>query len=143
MVQINQERGITDMFVKRFKRKCDVRGCKNTTNVYLISKRREMGNTIAVCTECLKEAQTSIADYIEPVKVKKEPTALFPHPELEVTLSSVADNEPKPQEVIEFVTEETPVSVAEDTVTHTEEKPNATPALKPRLTNTKKKSKKK
>ena len=91
-MEINQERGIIDMFVKRFKRKCSVRGCKNTTNVYLVSKRREMGNTIGICTDCLKEAAASIENYTEPPKVKKEVKSLFPHPELKVTLSSVADN---------------------------------------------------
>lgn len=108
------------MFVKRFKRKCDVRGCKNTADVFLISKRREMGNTIAICTECLKEAQSSIDGYVEEKKaVKKEVTPLFPHPELEVTLSSVAvdDEEPKLTEVIDEVAEENSVAVAEDTVT--------------------------
>lgn len=107
------------MFVKKFKRKCDVRGCKNTANVFLISKRREMGNTIAVCTDCLKEAHSSIDGYVEEKKaVVKENKPLFPHPELKVTLSSVADNkEPELEEVIEDVTEETPISVAEDTVT--------------------------
>ena len=90
------------MFVKRFKRKCDVRGCKNTANVFLISKRREMGNTIAICTDCLKEAQSSIDGYVEEKKVViREDRPLFPHPELKVTLSSVADVEPKPKEVIE------------------------------------------
>lgn len=106
------------MFVKRFKRKCDVRGCKNTANVFLISKRREMGNTIAICTECLKEAQSSIDGYVEEKKaIKKEVKPLFPHPELDVTLSSVADEEPEPEEVIEDTTEENPILVAEDTVT--------------------------
>ena len=106
------------MFVKRFKRKCDVRGCKNTANVFLISKRREMGNTIAICKECLKEAQSSIDGYVEEKKVViKEDKPLFPHPELYVTLSSVAEKEPEPQEVIDAVAEEFPVSVAEDTVT--------------------------
>lgn len=106
------------MFVKKFKRKCDVRGCKNTVDVFLISKRREMGNTIAICKECLKEAQSSIDGYIEEKKVAiKVDKPLFPHPELEVTLSSVADSEPEPQEVIEEATEDTSISVAEDTVT--------------------------
>ena len=105
------------MFVKKFKRKCDVRGCKNTANVFLISKRREMGNTIAICTECLKEAQSSIDGYVEEKKViKRENRPLFPHPELEVTLSSVAE-EVKPTEVIEDTTEDTPIEVADDTVT--------------------------
>lgn len=102
------------MFVKRFKRKCDVRGCKNTTNVYLVSKRREMGNTIAICTDCMKEIQKSVDGYIEEKKVVvREDKPLFPHPELEVTLSSVA--EPEPEEVIEEVTEDN--TVTEGTVT--------------------------
>jgi hypothetical protein len=105
------------MFVKRFKRKCDVRGCKNTANVYLISKRREMGNTIAICTDCLKEAQMSVDGYVEEKKsVVRENKPLFPHPELKVTISSVIDNGPKPEEVIEKVAEETNLSVAEDIV---------------------------
>jgi hypothetical protein len=104
------------MFIKKFKRKCDVRGCKNTANVFLISKRREMGNTIAICTECLKEAQHSIDGYVEEKKtIVKENKPLFPHPELDVTLSSVAD-EPKPVEVVDAVTEDIQ-PVAEDTVT--------------------------
>ena len=112
------------MFVKRFKRKCDVRGCKNTANVFLVSKRREMGNTIAICTDCLKEAQASIDGYVEEKKaIVKEDRPLFPHPELNVTLSSVAVEEPEPQEVIEDVTEVVPEAVAEDTVTIEEETP--------------------
>ena len=108
------------MFVKRFKRKCDVRGCKNTANVFLISKRREMGNTIAICTECLKEAQSSIDGYVEEKRaIKKEVKPLFPHPELKVTLSSVAE-EIKPIEVIVDTTEDTPIEVTDDTVTNEE-----------------------
>ena len=123
------------MFVKRFKRKCDVRGCKNTANVFLISKRREMGNTVAICTDCLKEAESSIDGYVEEKKaVAREVKPLFPHPELDVTVPSVADaEEPKPQEVIKEGVEEIPDLVAEDTVTINEEKPGAeTP--KPRAT---------
>ena len=105
------------MFVKKFKRKCDVRGCKNTADVFLISKRREMGNTIAMCRDCMKEALKATESYVEPVKVKKEVKPLFPHPELDVTISSVADNEPKPTEVIAEVTEDITETVTEDTVT--------------------------
>ena len=105
------------MFVKKFKRKCDVRGCKNVVNTFLISKRREMGNTIAICTDCLKEAQSSIDGYVEEKKVVKAVNKpLFPHPELEVTLSSVADDI-EPKEVIEENTEDIPMMVTEDTVT--------------------------
>ena len=109
------------MFVKKFKRKCDVRGCKNVANVFLISKRREMGGAVAICTDCLKEAQSSIDGYVEEQKVVvREDKPLFPHPELNVTLSSVAEKEPEPVEVIEE-TEDIQISVAEDFVTPKEE----------------------
>ena len=129
------------MFVKKFKRKCDVRGCKNTADVFLISKRREMGNTIAICTECLKDAQASIDGYVEEKKVVvAQDRPLFPHPELDVTLSSVADNEPEPQEVIEEATEDTSILVAEDTVTDdTQEKPTITTSINTKKKNNKKK----
>ena len=132
------------MFIKKFKRKCDVRGCKNTANVFLVSKRREMGNTIAICTDCLKEIQSAIDGYVEEKKtIIKKDVPLFPHPELEVTLSSVADNEPKPVEVIDAVTEDNHISVAEDTVTVAEE-PIKEEVVKPKApTNTKKPNKKK
>ena len=133
------------MFVKKFRRKCSVKGCKNVDNVYIISQRRDMGNSVAICRDCLKEAISSVDSYVEEVKVVREPQPLFPHPELktEVTLSSVADIEPKPQEVIEEVKEDIP-TVAEDTVTHIEE-PTVTPKAptKPKTSTTKKKSKKK
>lgn len=120
------------MFVKKFRRKCDVRGCKNTANVFLVSKRREMGNTIAICTDCLKEAQASIDGYVEEKKaVVKVDKPLFPHPELEVTTSSVADTEElKPQEVIDMITEESPLSVTEDNVTIDEPAPPKTSTKK-------------
>lgn len=116
MVRIKQEGAIIDMFIKKFKKKCDVRGCKNTQNVFLLSKRREFGNTVAVCKDCLEKALAQTDSYIEEKKVKKEPQPLFPHPELNVTLSSVAEIEPKPIEVIEEATEDNDEIVTEDTV---------------------------
>ena len=113
------------MFVKKFKKKCGVRGCKNISDVFIISRRREMGNTIAMCRECMADALKATEGYAEEAKVKKPIAPLFPHPEIkeDVTLSSVADEieEPKPKEVIEDVTEDVPISVAEDTVTVTRE----------------------
>lgn len=108
------------MFIKKFKKKCGVRGCKNTHNVFLISQRREMGNTVAICRDCMKEALASTDNYTEPVKVKKEEKPLFPHPEIKVTLSSASEDAPEPQEVIEQVAEDVHKSVAEDTVTQEE-----------------------
>ena len=133
------------MFVKKFRRKCSVKGCKNVDNVYIISQRRDIGGSIAICTDCLKEAQTSVDGYVEEIKVAREPQPLFYHPEVkaEVTLSSVTEIEPKPQEVIEEVNEDIS-TVAEDTVTHIEE-PIATPKAptKTKTSTTKKKTKKK
>ena len=47
------------MYVKKIKRKCGVRGCKNTES-YAISKSREMGNSIIACESCLYEALAEI-----------------------------------------------------------------------------------
>ncbi len=110
------------MFVKKFRKKCGVRGCKNISDVFIISRRREMGNTVAMCRECMADALKATENYVEEVKAKKPITSLFPHPEIkkDVTLSSVADDieEPEPKEVIEEVTEDVTIeSVAEDTVT--------------------------
>lgn len=129
------------MFVKRIKRVCGVRGCKNT-DVFAISKSKDMGNSVIACKDCLKEALASIETYVEPPKVIREIKPLFYHPETkdEVTLSSVTDIEPKPQEVIEEVAEDIPI-VAEDTVTTdiAEEKPIIKAPEKPKPTNTVKK----
>ena len=47
------------MYVKKIKRKCGVRGCKNT-ETYAISKSREAGNSIIACKNCLIEALAEI-----------------------------------------------------------------------------------
>lgn len=119
------------MNVKRIKRICDVRGCKNTDS-FALSKFREMGNSVIICKDCLKDALGSIDNYEEPEKkVKTEQKPLFYHPEIDVTLSSVAEVEPEPQEVIEEVTEDISISVAEDSVTNEEPTP-APPTPKPK-----------
>lgn len=111
------------MFVKKFKKKCGVRGCKNISDVFIISRRREMGNTVAMCRDCMVDALKATDGYFEPAKAKAIPRPLFPHPELEVkndvAISSVADiEEPEPTEVIESDAEDKPIeSVTEDTVT--------------------------
>ena len=68
------------MFVKKFKKKCGVRGCKNVSDVFIISRRREMGNTVAMCRECMIDALKSTESYQEEVKAKSIPRPLFPHP---------------------------------------------------------------
>lgn len=66
------------MYVKRLKRKCDVRGCKNT-DVFAISMAREFGNSVIICKDCLKAALAEVSDYKElPKPIKREtPPPLF------------------------------------------------------------------
>ncbi len=112
------------MFIKKFRKKCGVRGCKNVSDVYIISRRREISNTVAICKHCLADALKTIDGHVEEVKKPKPIASLFPHPERiikeEVAISSVADDTtPNPTEVIDDdVTEDTLIeSVTEDTVT--------------------------
>lgn len=82
------------MFIKKIKRICSVKGCKNTQNVFIISKRREVGGSVAICTDCLKEAVKDTENYIEPAKVKMPIRPLFPRPGVkndEVTTSNFDD----------------------------------------------------
>lgn len=119
------------MNVRKIRRKCGVRGCKNTANTFVISKSREMSNSIVLCTDCMRDALASAEKYIEPVREKRPNRPLFPHPELAVTISSVADKEPEPTEVIEEATEEETIPTAEDTVTEEEVKEEPTTPKKP------------
>ena len=52
------------MFVRQVKRKCGVRGCKNT-DCFAISRTREVGNTVIICKSCLGKALGAI-DEIDP-----------------------------------------------------------------------------
>jgi hypothetical protein len=81
------------MFIKKIKRICSVKGCKNTHNVFIISKRREVGGSVVICTDCLKEALKDTESYAEPAKVSKPIRPLFPRPELknEVITSTSGD----------------------------------------------------
>lgn len=47
------------MKIKKLKRICDVKGCKNK-NTYSIAKRLGTGMTVIICEECLKEALEEI-----------------------------------------------------------------------------------
>ena len=57
-------------YVKKIKRKCGVRGCKNT-ETYAISKSREAGNSIMVCRDCLVEALKTIEEQYKPIEFEK------------------------------------------------------------------------
>ncbi len=52
------------MFVRQVKRKCGIRGCKNTDS-FAISQTREVGNTVIICKSCLGKAFGAI-DEIDP-----------------------------------------------------------------------------
>ena len=47
------------MYIRRVKRKCMVRSCKNT-DCFSISRTREAGNTVIACKNCLAEAIEAI-----------------------------------------------------------------------------------
>jgi hypothetical protein len=80
------------MYVKKIKRKCGVRGCKNTVS-YAISKSREMGNSIIACKECLLEALAVIEEQNKPV------TENFPEAEaVDETVSDASAEEEAPTE---------------------------------------------
>ena len=47
------------MYAKKLKRRCGVRGCKNTVS-YNISRSRELGYSVIICEDCLKDAVEAI-----------------------------------------------------------------------------------
>lgn len=62
------------MYVKKLKRKCSVRGCKNT-DTFAISLTREVGNTVIICKSCLGKALGAIDD------IQPEPEVRVSHTE--------------------------------------------------------------
>lgn len=56
------------MNVKKIRRVCDVRGCKNK-DTYTITRRSETGNSIIICEDCLKEALAAVKA-MKPKKTK-------------------------------------------------------------------------
>lgn len=68
-------------FARKVKRICDIRGCRNT-DCYAISKSREAGKSIIICTECLKGGLAAVEELEKNAPVPKtsgnsEPPALF------------------------------------------------------------------
>ncbi len=53
------------MFIRQVKRKCNVRGCKNT-DCFAISRTREFGNTVIICKTCLGKGLGAV-DEIDPM----------------------------------------------------------------------------
>ena len=59
------------MNVKKIRRKCSVRGCKNT-DTFAISAVREMGGSVIICKDCLKDALNSVENYKDKPKDTKK-----------------------------------------------------------------------
>lgn len=73
------------MYARKLRRRCDVRGCKETVT-YSLSRTRENGNTPIMCEKCLKEALEAVRQCKTEPAPRKQATApppIFPHPELE------------------------------------------------------------
>ena len=49
------------MYTRKVKRKCGVRGCRNTVS-YALSKTREMGNSVIICADCLKASLEAVEE---------------------------------------------------------------------------------
>ena len=65
------------MYIKKIKRRCDVKGCKNT-DTFCISRSSEIGNSVIICKNCLTEALNAVENYTEPKKTAmSNPPALF------------------------------------------------------------------
>lgn len=100
------------MYVKRVKRKCSVRGCRNT-DCFAISRTREMGNSVIICTECLEDALQAATELPQgvvsnarrsAVRVGQEPEAVATEAEAETTKAEAVATEAdtaEPQETTE------------------------------------------
>ena len=65
------------MNIRKVKRKCGIRGCKNT-DCFAISKVREVGNSIIICPYCLKDGLEAVNGYVpEPEREHTPPPPLF------------------------------------------------------------------
>lgn len=52
------------MYARKVRRKCSIRGCRCTES-FAISKTREIGNSVIICKNCLKDGLVAI-DEIKP-----------------------------------------------------------------------------
>lgn len=67
------------MNVKRIKRKCEVRGCRNTDS-FALTNANEFGNSVIICKDCLKSALDAAENYnpnVPNTRRDSEPPALF------------------------------------------------------------------
>ena len=59
------------MYIRKVKRKCNVRGCR-CTDSYAISLVREVGNSVIICKSCLAQGLAAIEAVEEPVLPKAD-----------------------------------------------------------------------
>ena len=96
------------MYAKKLlKRKCSVRGCKNT-DTYAISLTREFGNSVIMCKSCAAKVVGAIED------IKPIPDAHVPHDQAPPLFfnrhikKAVVEETPIADAPVEEVIEETP-----------------------------------
>lgn len=65
------------MVVKKIKRICDVRGCRNMV-AYNISANRQIGNSVIICEDCLRSALKAVEHYNDDDFNKYKPTTAPP-----------------------------------------------------------------
>ena len=80
------------MYVKRLRRRCGVRGCKNMLT-YTISHRKESGNSVIICRKCITDAAKEIDKYEKETpkifRTSSDTVDLFYHPELTKTTEKI------------------------------------------------------
>lgn len=117
------------MYVKKLKRKCSVRGCKNT-DTYAISLSREVGNTVIICKSCLGKALGAIDNIPPEPEVRTSPSeapALFFNANArgikpsEAVLTEPSEPEPETPETCEAPADPEPNDAAPNDVTDTED----------------------
>ena len=108
------------MYIKKIRRICDVKGCKNMDS-FFISRIAEGGGSIVVCADCIREAAKAIENYKEPEKKangeKSEPPKfIFSRTDAEMGIAAKskvnsvpATHEPN-VEMPEFVSGEAPAT---------------------------------
>ena len=85
------------MYVKKVRRKCGVRGCKNI-DTYTLSLSRESGNSVIICKSCLGKALGAIDEAVEEKSTlvsHTEAPALFFNSKIESELASGDEEELK------------------------------------------------
>lgn len=65
------------MVVKKIRRICDVRGCRNMV-AYNISANRQIGNSVIICEDCLRAALKAVEHYNDDGFNKYKPTTAPP-----------------------------------------------------------------